>query len=101
MSSGGANEGAKSTLKAMRELLEKAEDSARNALAKAAPAVQKSVETSMDAASKGFAATMKSLDGATTREQLEVLKAYRRLLGGQIDFVDSRIKSLETKKPAG
>ncbi len=99
MSTGGANEGAKSTLKTMRELLEKAEDSARNALNKAAPAVQKSVETSMDAASKGFAATMKSLDGATTKEQLEVLKAYRRLLGGQIDFVDSRIKALETKKP--
>ncbi len=101
MSSGDAGEGAKSTLKTVRELLEKAEEAARVALNKAAPAVQKSVGTSMDAASKGFAATMKSIDGATTKEQLEVLKAYRKVLGGQVDFVDSRIKALEAKKPAG
>jgi soluble cytochrome b562 len=100
MSSEGVGEGAKNTLKTVRELLEKAEESARTALNKATPAVQKSVSTSMDAATKGFNSTMKSLDGATTREQLGVLKAYRRVLGGQIDFVDSRIRTLESKEPS-
>ncbi len=100
MSSGEASQGTRNTLKTVRELLEKAEDSARKALDRTAPAVQKSVETSMDAASKGFAATMKSIDGATTKEQLEVLRAYRKVLGGQVDFVDSRIKALEAKKQA-
>ena len=99
MSSGGATEGAKSTLQTVRELLEKAEETTRKAVNKATPAVQKSVVTSMDAASKGFTATMKSIDGATTRERLELLKAYRKVLGGQVDYVDSRITTLESKKP--
>jgi len=76
-------------LQTVRELLEKAEESARKAVEKATPAVQKSVSTSMDAAGKGFNATMKSIDSATTREQLELLKAYRKVLGGQVDYVDS------------
>jgi hypothetical protein len=87
-------------MKAVRELLEKAEETARNAVNKATPAVQKSVVTSMDAAAKGFNATMKSIDGATTREQLELLRAYRKVLGGQVDFVDSRIRTLESKQPS-
>jgi vacuolar-type H+-ATPase subunit H len=98
MSSSDLSEGAKSALKTMKDLLEKAEESARTALNKATPAVQKSVASSMDAAAKGFNSTMKSIDGATTKEQLEVLKAYRKVLGGQTDFVDSRIKTLESKE---
>ena len=98
MSSSDVPEGGKSTLKTLRELLEKAEESARDALNRATPAVQKSVVTSMDAAAKGFNATMKSIDSATTREQLELLKAYRKVLGGQADFVDSRIRTLESKE---
>ncbi len=100
MSSANAGEGSKSALKSMRELLEKAEESAKKALDKATPAVQKSVVTSMDAAAKGFNSAMKSIDNATTKEQVEFLKAYRKLLGGQVDFVDSRIKTLESKEPA-
>ncbi len=100
MSSGGASAGEKSTLQTVRELLEKAEDSARKALDKATPAVQKSVVTSMDTAAKGFNATMKSIDGATKKEQLELLRAYRKVLGGQVDFVDSRIRALESKETA-
>ncbi len=99
MSSVDAGEGPRSALKSMRELLERAEDSAKKALNKATPAVQRSVVTSMDAAAKGFNATMKSIDNATSREQLDLLKAYRRLLGGQVDFVDSRIRALESKEP--
>lgn len=88
---------AKQTLKTMKELLEKAEDSTHKALEKAAPAVQKSVDTSIEAAAKGFTATMKSIEGATGSQQLELLKAYRKFLGGQSEFVESRIKSLEEK----
>jgi len=100
MSTGDTSQGVKSTLQTVRELLEKAEESARKAVEKATPAVQKSVSTSMDAAGKGFNATMKSIDSATTREQLELLKAYRKVLGGQVDYVDSRIRTLESKAPA-
>lgn len=97
MSSEQVTERAKQTFKTVKELLEKAEDSAHKALAKAAPAVQKSVDTSMEAAARGFTATMKSIEGATAGQQLELLKAYKRFLVGQSEFVESRIRSLEEK----
>lgn len=102
MSSDELSDKAKQTLKVVKELLEKAEDSAHKALTKAGPAVQKSVDTSMDAAAKGFTSTMKAIDGATAREQLELLKAYKKFISGQEQHVDSRIKALEEKtKPKG
>ena len=88
---------ARQTLRTLRELLEKAEESAHSALKRAAPAVQKSVDVSMEAASKGFAATMRSIDGATTKEQAELLKAYRKVLAAQLDLVDSRLNTLQSK----
>lgn len=97
MSSEDLSEKAKQTLKAVKELLEKAEESTQKALEKAAPKLQKSVDTSMDAAAKGFTSTMKAIDGATGREQLELLKAYRRFINGQGALVDSRISVLEEK----
>ncbi len=94
MSSDQVSERAKQTLRVVKEMLGKAEVAAQKALDRAAPAVQKSVGASMDAAAKGFSATMQSIDGATSREQVEFLKAYRRVLQGQVEFVDARIKDL-------
>jgi len=88
---------ARQALKSIKELLEKAEESTHRVLEKAAPAVQKSLDVSMEAAASGFNATMKSIDGATAREQLEVLRAYRKFLDGQGELVASRIRALESK----
>lgn len=88
---------ARQTLKTVREMLEKAEESAHTALKKAAPAVQKSVDASLEAASKGFTATMKSVDGGTAKEQAELLKAYRKVLAAQLDLVDSRLNTLRAR----
>jgi len=98
MSSEDLSEKAKQTLKSVKELLEKAEESTQKALEKAAPKLQKSVDSSMDAAAKGFSATMKAIDGATAREQLELLRGYRRFINGQGELVDSRIRVLENKE---
>jgi vacuolar-type H+-ATPase subunit E/Vma4 len=98
MSSDQASGRAKQTLKTMKELLDKAEDTTHKALEKAAPALQKTLDSSMEAASKGFAATMKSIDGATLDEQATLLRAYRKVLGGQVEFVDARIQALEKKR---
>ncbi len=97
MSSEQVSEKAKQTLKTVRELLEKAEDSTHKVLERAAPAISKSVDSSMEAAAKGFSSTMKSIDSATHEDQVKLLKAYKRFLGGQVDFVDSRIRDLEDK----
>ena len=88
---------AKETLKIVRELLEKAEDSTHRVLERAAPAVQKSVDASMEAAAKGFSSTMKSIDGVAARDQVKLLRAYRKFLSGQADLVESRIRALERK----
>lgn len=88
---------ARQTLKSLREILEKAESSAHDALEKAAPVVQRSLDLSMETAMKGFIKTMKTIDGATAGDQVKLLKAYRNLLGGQIEFVDARIRSLQEK----
>ncbi len=97
MSTAQVTEKAKQTLKSMRELLEKAEESTNKALEKAAPTVQKSIDSSLEAAAKGFNATLKSIDGATLEDQVKLLQVYRKFLGGQADFVDGRIRTLEEK----
>ena len=97
MSSDQMTEKAKQTLKSLKELLEKAEDSTQRALEKAAPALQKSIDTSMGAAANGFNASMKSIDGATVGDQIKILKAYRKFLSGQVEFVETRIRALEEK----
>lgn len=97
MSTEQVTEKAKQTLKSMMELLSKAEESTHKALEKAAPAVQKSIDASVDAAAKGFTTTMQTIDGATTEDQLKLLRAYRKLLGGQSDYVENRIRDLEGK----
>jgi chemotaxis regulatin CheY-phosphate phosphatase CheZ len=97
MSSGQATAKAKDTLNAVKELLEKAEESAHKAMNKAAPAVQKSLDASLEAASKGFNATMKTIGTRTEKEQLELLRAYKKFLDGQAAFVDSRITAIEQR----
>ncbi|MDE1853629.1 MAG: hypothetical protein KGI38_07775 [Thaumarchaeota archaeon] len=97
MSSEPVKDKAKQTLKSVKQMLEKAEDSTRKALDKAAPTVQKSFDASMETASKAFEKTMRSFEGATAGDQVKLFKAYRKFLGGQVDFVESRIKSLEEK----
>jgi len=62
-------EKAKQTLKTVRELLEKAEESTHKALENASPAVQRSIDSSLEAAA-GFNATTQSIDGATLGDQV-------------------------------
>ena len=100
MSTDEVSEKTRQALKSVRELLEKAEQTARKELTKAAPAVQKSLDASLEAAANGFNATMKTVDSRTEQEQLGLLKGYRKFLAGQIEFVDSRIRSIEGRAPS-
>jgi len=100
MSSDQVSEKAKQTLESVKELLEKAEEATHRALERAAPALQKSIDTSMETAAKGFSATMKSIEGTTSADQVKLLRAYRKFLAGQADFVDARIRAMEEKTKA-
>jgi len=99
MSSDQVAQKARQTLKGLKELLEKAEETTQKVLEKAAPALQKSIDSSMEAAASGFSASMKSIEGATAGDQVKLLNAYKKFLAGQMDFVEARIKDLE--KPQG
>lgn len=97
MSTEQATERAKETLKSLKEWLQKMKKTTEQEFNKAAPEVRKSLDRSLGAASKAFGSTMKTIDTKTEKEQLELLKAYRRFLSGQSGYVDSRVKSLEDK----
>ena len=85
-------------LKSVREVIEKARQSTEKALYRAAPVVHRSLASSVDAANKAFVKSMKTIDGATAGDQARLLKAYRKVLSGQVEFVDSRIRALEDKR---
>jgi hypothetical protein len=97
MSSEQVAQKARQTLESVKKMLERAEDSTHKVLVRAAPAVTKSLDASMEAASKGFLKTVKTIDGATTGDQAKLFRAYKKLLEGQVEFVDARIKTLEDR----
>jgi hypothetical protein len=83
--------------KAVKELLEKAQRGVQRELTKAAPKVQKTLDTSLETGSKLFASTMKTIDVHTEKEQLELLRGYRRFLEAQVKYLDAKLKPLEDK----
>lgn len=87
----------KDTWETLKDLLEKTEAQVRKEISQAAPVVQRSVGGSIEAATRGFDFTMKSISNHAEQEQLELLKAYRRFLSGQLGFVDIRMKELEQR----
>jgi hypothetical protein len=90
-----ANE--KDTWDTLKELREKTEARMMKEINQAVPAVQRSLGATVDAATKGFDMTMKSISSHTEKEQLELLRAYRRFLSGQLKFVDFRLKEIEKR----
>ena len=97
MSAEQVSQKAKQTVRSVKDLLEKAEDSAHKALDRAAPALAKSLDASLEAASNAFMKTTKTIDGATTDEQVKLFRAYKKLLEGQVGFLDTRIRALEER----
>jgi hypothetical protein len=97
MNSDQATAKVKPALKAVKELLEKAEKGVQKELTKAAPKVQKTLDASLETGSKVFASTMKTIGVHTEKEQLELLRGYRRFLEAQVKYLDSKLRSLEEK----
>ena len=101
MSEGVSGGRARQAAARVREMMQKAEESTQKAIDAATPALSRPLERSMETASKTFQRTVKAIDGATTSDQVVLFRAYRRFLGGQLEFVDSRIKALEEKSGTG
>jgi len=97
MSTSQAAEKAKDAWESFKELLAKTDAEVRKEINQATPVVQRSVGASIETATKTFDSTMKSISKRTEKEQLELLKAYRKFLSSQSDFVDSRLKNLDER----
>ena len=87
----------KDTWDTLKDLREKTEARLMREINQAVPAVQRSLGTTVDTATKGFDSTMKNISSRTEKEQLELLKAYRGFLSGQLKFVDFRLKEIEER----
>ena len=87
------------TLRSVVEAMERAVVTTQKSIGKATPAIQKSLDHSVEAAGTAFARAMKTIDGATSGDQAKLFRAYRKLLEVQLDYVDSRIRALEGKRP--
>lgn len=98
MSSAQVREKAKQTLESVRELIIAVKEAMHEELRKKAPNVINALDKQIDKAAKGFSNTLKIIDKKTSKEQLELLKAYRSFLQKQIEMIDSRISSLEREQ---
>lgn len=81
-------------------MLEKAELTVHMELKKAAPSVQKSLDNSLEAVAKAFDSTIRTIDSKTETEQIGLLKAYRKFLTEQAEFVEVKLKRLEERTAA-
>ena len=89
---------AKQTAKSIGELLDAVEMAARARLSKEAPKVVNTLDGSFDKATKGLTATLKTIEKRTTKEQAELLKAYKSFLQKQAEIIDKRIASMKKKE---
>ena len=84
---------AEETLNSVKELLKTAKTAAHSELSKTVPKAKNALDRSFDSASKGLAETLGFLDRRTSREQVELLRAYRAFLTQQIELIDKRLAS--------
>ena len=90
----------KETVRSVRELIIALRKVTHDQLARTAPKVAHTLDKSFDRASKGLSDTLTLISKKTSREQLELLNAYKSLLQKQTEFVEGRIRALEEKQPS-
>jgi hypothetical protein len=81
----------------LKNLLEKAEAEIRRELRGASPVVEYYLRAPIESATRAFDGTMKSVSNCTEKEQVELLKTYRRFLSGEMQLVESRLRELDLR----
>ena len=90
---------AKETAKNVGELLESVKKAVHARLSKEAPKVVNTLDSSFDKASKSLADSLAAIDKRTTKEQSELLKAYKSFLQKQTEIIDRKMASTKKKQP--
>ena len=89
---------ARETAKSARELLDVVEKAVNARLSKEAPKVKNALDDSFDKASKGMTDALNTIDKRTSKEQSELLKAYKSFLQKQTEFIDKRMASMKERE---
>ncbi len=100
MSSGEVKAKAKQTAKSAVELLDAVKKAVHASLSKSAPKVVNALDSSFDKASKGLAETLETIDKSTSKEQAQLLKAYKSFLQKQTEIIDKKMASMKKEKPS-
>jgi DnaJ-domain-containing protein 1 len=98
MSTQEVREKARQTAKSVGELLDSVKKAAHARLSKEAPRVVNVLDSSFDRASKGLNDTLKTIDKRTTKEQAELLKAYKSFLDKQTEIIEKKMSSMKDKE---
>jgi phosphate uptake regulator len=93
MSSKEAKEKAKKTMEDVTSFLREAKKAAHEELSKEAPKASEALDKAFKTASKSLADALRATQEKTSKEQLELLRAYRSFLQKQVDLIDKRIES--------
>jgi|GEM_PF-1610228 hypothetical protein len=88
-------ESAKQFVNSLRKLIRISIRSAERILEEAPPRVSQSIESSLSDLEKTTALLLNRVDATTAKEQIQLLRMYRKVLEGQLTLIDERLKKLE------
>jgi DnaJ-domain-containing protein 1 len=89
---------ARQTAKSAAELLDAVERTVHARLSKEVPNVVNSLDSTFDKASKGLTDALNNIDKRTSKEQAELLKAYRSFLQKQTEIIEKKMASMKEKE---
>jgi hypothetical protein len=93
MSSNEVKEKARKTMEDVESLLRDAKKAAHEELSRKVPQAGKALDNALNTASKSLSDALQAAQKKTSKEQLELLRAYRSFLQKQTDFLDKKIES--------
>jgi hypothetical protein len=83
------------TVKNTGEFIENTKKSLQRELSKTTPKIEHTLDQSVDEAGQALSNALKAIDKKGSHEQMEILRAYRAFLQGQVAFVDKRLKAIK------
>ena len=92
---------ARETVKSAGELMDAVKKAAHAQLSNSAPKVMNALDSSFDKASKTLTDTLDTIGKRSSKEQVELLKAYRSFLRKQGEIIDKRMASMKEKTQSG
>jgi F0F1-type ATP synthase membrane subunit b/b' len=82
------------SVKSAEEFIESTKKSLQTELSKTAPQIQHELDRSLEEAGRALSNALSSIDKKTSREQTDLLTAYKSFLQKQIAFVEERLRAI-------